>query len=44
MTRWESVKTYTPHPTPHTLSPQKTFSADPNQSTANPPLRQLNGG
>jgi len=24
------VKPYTPHPTPHTLSPRKTFSAYPN--------------
>ncbi|MCE2664891.1 MAG: hypothetical protein PX640_24310 [Microcystis sp. M49629_WE12] len=30
MTPSKSVKPYTPHPTPHTLPPQKTFSASPN--------------
>ncbi|MCZ8026534.1 MAG: hypothetical protein PX481_22785 [Microcystis sp. M53603_WE2] len=29
MTPSKSVKPYTPHPTPHTLSPRKTFCRKP---------------
>jgi len=36
------VKPHTPHPTPHTLPPGKTFSADPNYggSTTWSPIRK----
>ncbi|BAG03090.1 unknown protein [Microcystis aeruginosa NIES-843] len=34
MTSSKSVKPYTPHPTPHTLPPGKTFSPNPRQRSA----------
>ncbi|MCZ8120565.1 MAG: hypothetical protein O9295_21585 [Microcystis sp. LE18-22.4A] len=43
MTTSKLVKPHTPHPTPHTLPPGKTFSADPSYSPISPPQRARSG-